>query len=174
MSSLSVVVVSPSLRSSSCRKGTEPCPRTKPGDIKALDYHSSLLEIGRTNKAIAERILEHDPLRVIPNAELGLYLLQAGRADEAIARLQKALDRTTQSHWVQPVHASIVFVLTHVESSVNCNKTAFAGDYSPRSEAGRALGERKCGSTASPNRRACCSRSSPHSSSMMWVQPAWR
>ncbi len=43
-----------------------------------------------------------------------------------------------------------------------------------RSEAGRALGERKCGSTASPNRRACCSRSSPHSSSMMWVQPAWR
>src|SRR5262249_18229980 len=48
-----------------------------PGDIRALDYHSYyLLEIGRTDEAIAEkrRVLEHDPLRVITNAELGDYL----------------------------------------------------------------------------------------------------
>ena len=66
-----------------------------PGDINALDYHSYyLLEIGRTDEAIAEkrRVLEHDPLRVITNAELGLYLLTAGRNDEAIVQLQKAVE----------------------------------------------------------------------------------
>jgi tetratricopeptide (TPR) repeat protein len=66
-----------------------------PGDMRALDYHSYyLLEIGRTDEAIAEKrkVLEHDPLRVITNAELGLYLLLAGRTDEAIAQLQKALE----------------------------------------------------------------------------------
>jgi len=66
-----------------------------PGDMRALDYHSYyLLEIGRTDEAIAEkrRVLEHDPLRVITNAELGLYLYLAGRNDEAIAQLQKALE----------------------------------------------------------------------------------
>jgi eukaryotic-like serine/threonine-protein kinase len=66
-----------------------------PGDMGALDYHSYyLLEIGRTDEAIAEKrkVLEHDPLRVITNAELGLYLYLAGRNDEAIAQLQKALE----------------------------------------------------------------------------------
>jgi TolB-like protein/DNA-binding winged helix-turn-helix (wHTH) protein/Flp pilus assembly protein TadD len=66
-----------------------------PGDMSALDYHSYyLLEIGRTDEAIAEkrRVLEHDPLSVITNAELPLYLLQAGRTDEAIVQLQKALE----------------------------------------------------------------------------------
>ncbi len=66
-----------------------------PGDIRALDYHSYyLLEIGRTDEAIAEkrRVLQHDPLRVITNAELGLYLYLAGRNDEAIAQLEKALE----------------------------------------------------------------------------------
>jgi len=66
-----------------------------PGDMRALDYHSYyLLEIGRTNEAIAEkrRVLEHDPLRVITNAELGDYLGQAGRMDEAITQYQKALE----------------------------------------------------------------------------------
>src|SRR5262249_32760282 len=37
-------------------------------------------------------VLQHDPLAVITNAELGLYLLQAGRTDEAIAQLQKTLE----------------------------------------------------------------------------------
>ena len=66
-----------------------------PGDMAALDYHSYyLLEIGRTEQAIAEKrkVLEHDPLRVITNAELGLYLFLAGHNDEAIAQLQKALE----------------------------------------------------------------------------------
>lgn len=66
-----------------------------PGDMRALDYHSYyLLEIGRTDEAIAEkkRVLEHDPLRIITNAELGLYLFLARRTDEAIAQLQKTLE----------------------------------------------------------------------------------
>lgn len=66
-----------------------------PGDINALDLHSYfLLETGRTDDAITEkkRVLEHDPLRVITNAELPIYFLQAGRIDEAIAQLQKALE----------------------------------------------------------------------------------
>src|SRR5262249_6984878 len=59
------------------------------------DYHSYyLLEIGRTDEAIAEKrqVLERDPLRVITSAELGLYLIIAGRNDEAIAQLHKALE----------------------------------------------------------------------------------
>jgi len=66
-----------------------------PSDMRALDYHSYyLLEIGRTDEAIAEKrkVLEHDPLRVITNAELGLYFLQAGRNDEAVAQLEKTLE----------------------------------------------------------------------------------
>ena len=66
-----------------------------PGDMRALDYHSYyLLEIGRVDEAIAEkrRVLAHDPLRVITNAELGLYIEQAGRTDEAISQFQKALE----------------------------------------------------------------------------------
>src|SRR5262249_37817713 len=66
-----------------------------PGDMRALDYHSYyLLEIGRTDEAIAEKrqVLERDPLRVITSAELGLYLIIAGRNDEAIAQLHKALE----------------------------------------------------------------------------------
>ena len=66
-----------------------------PGDMRALDYHSYyLLEIGRTDEAIAEkrRVLEHDPLALITNADFGLYLVQAGRPDEAIAQLQKTLE----------------------------------------------------------------------------------
>jgi eukaryotic-like serine/threonine-protein kinase len=64
-----------------------------PGDMRALDYHSFyLLEIGRTDEAIAEkrRVLDHDPLRAITNAELGDYLWQAGRIDEAMAQFQNA------------------------------------------------------------------------------------
>jgi TolB-like protein/Flp pilus assembly protein TadD len=66
-----------------------------PGDMAALDSHSYyLLELGHTHEAIAEkeRVLEHDPLRVITNAELGLYLNLAGRTDEAIAQLEKTLE----------------------------------------------------------------------------------
>ena len=66
-----------------------------PGDMEALNYHSYyLLEVGRTDEAIAEkrRVLQHDPLRVITNAELGLYLMRAGRTDEAIAQFQKTLE----------------------------------------------------------------------------------
>src|SRR5215831_11639185 len=66
-----------------------------PGDMRALDYHSYyLLEIGRVHEAIAEkkRVLEHDPLRVITNAELGLYIVQGGDIDGAIALFQKALE----------------------------------------------------------------------------------
>lgn len=66
-----------------------------PGDMGALDYHSYyLLEIGRTDEAIAEkkRVLEHDPLSVITNSELGLYFWHAGRIDEDIAQQQKALE----------------------------------------------------------------------------------
>jgi tetratricopeptide (TPR) repeat protein len=63
--------------------------------MSALDFHSYyLLETGRTNEAIAEKqaVLEHDPLSVRTNAELGLYFLDAKRPDEAIARLQKTLE----------------------------------------------------------------------------------
>ena len=66
-----------------------------PGDMRALDYHSYyLLEIGRTDEAISEkrRVLEHDPVALITNADFGLYLEQAGRTDEAIAQFQKTLE----------------------------------------------------------------------------------
>ncbi len=66
-----------------------------PGDMEALDYHSYyLLEMGRTDEAIAEKksVLEHDPVAVGTSAELGLYYLLAGRNDEAIQQLQKALE----------------------------------------------------------------------------------
>jgi serine/threonine protein kinase/Tfp pilus assembly protein PilF len=66
-----------------------------PGDMYALDFHSYyLLEIGRTDQAIADkkRVLSHDPVRVGTNAELGLYYNLAGRNDEAIAQLQKTLE----------------------------------------------------------------------------------
>jgi TolB-like protein/DNA-binding winged helix-turn-helix (wHTH) protein/predicted negative regulator of RcsB-dependent stress response len=66
-----------------------------PADMAALDYHSYyLLELGRTDQAIAEKqqVLDHNPVAVITNAELALYLLQAGRTDEAISRLEKALE----------------------------------------------------------------------------------
>ena len=66
-----------------------------PGDMVALGWHSYyLLEIGRNDEAIAEkkRVLEHDPLSVRANAELGLYYVTAGRNDEAIAQLQKTLE----------------------------------------------------------------------------------
>ena len=66
-----------------------------PGDMRALDYHSYfLLETGRTYEAIAEKnkVLKHDPLSVITNAELGGYFLDTRRPDEAIAQLQKTLE----------------------------------------------------------------------------------
>jgi tetratricopeptide (TPR) repeat protein len=66
-----------------------------PNDMAALDYHSYyLLEMGRTDEAIAEkrRVLEHDPVSVGTSSELGLYYLVAGRNDEAIEQLQKALE----------------------------------------------------------------------------------
>ena len=66
-----------------------------PGEMRALDYHSYyLLQLGDTDEAIAEkqRVLEHSPLSIITNAELGLYLLIAKRTDEAIVRLQKTLE----------------------------------------------------------------------------------
>ena len=66
-----------------------------PGDVWALDYHSYyLLELGRTDEAITEkkRVLQHDPLRVTTNAELGLYFLDSGRINEAITQLQKTLE----------------------------------------------------------------------------------
>lgn len=66
-----------------------------PADMAALDYHSYyLLEIGRTEQAIAEKqqVLDHNPVAVITNAELPLYLLRAGRTDEAISQLEKALE----------------------------------------------------------------------------------
>jgi len=66
-----------------------------PGDMHALDLHSYyLLELGRRDEAITEKrsVLQHDPLRVITNAELGLYFLNSGRIDEAILQLQKTLE----------------------------------------------------------------------------------
>lgn len=66
-----------------------------PNDMAALDYHSYyLLEMGRTDEAIAEkkRVLDHDPVSVGTSSELGLYYLMAGRNDEAIEQLQKALE----------------------------------------------------------------------------------
>ena len=66
-----------------------------PGDMRALDYHSYyLLEIGRKDEAIAEkqRVLKHDPVSLITNAELGLYFVLAGRPDEAIVQLKKTLE----------------------------------------------------------------------------------
>ena len=66
-----------------------------PNDIAALDDHSYyLLEMGRTDEAIAEkkRVLESDPVSVGTSSELGLYYLVADRNDEAIEQLQKALE----------------------------------------------------------------------------------
>jgi TolB-like protein/DNA-binding winged helix-turn-helix (wHTH) protein len=66
-----------------------------PGDMDAVDYHSYyLLEVGRTDEAIAEKkkVLEHDPVSVGTSTELGLYFLNAGRYDEAIQQLQSALE----------------------------------------------------------------------------------
>ncbi|HEX5411149.1 MAG TPA: tetratricopeptide repeat protein [Terriglobia bacterium] len=66
-----------------------------PQNVLALDYHAYyLLKLGRTDEAIAEkkRILEHDPLAVITNAELGLYFVVAGRNDEAVEQLKKTLE----------------------------------------------------------------------------------
>ncbi|HET9180199.1 MAG TPA: winged helix-turn-helix domain-containing protein [Terriglobia bacterium] len=63
-----------------------------PQNMLALDYHSYyLLEVGRTDEAIAEkkRVLENDPLSLIANAELGLYFGLAGRNDEAVEQLKK-------------------------------------------------------------------------------------
>lgn len=77
------------------KKELEYALQLNPGDMSALDYHSYyLLEIGHTDQAIAEkqRVLEHDPLSVSTNAELGLYFLHAGRLDEAISRLNKTLE----------------------------------------------------------------------------------
>jgi TolB-like protein/DNA-binding winged helix-turn-helix (wHTH) protein/Flp pilus assembly protein TadD len=66
-----------------------------PNDMRALDYHSFyLLETGSTDDAIAEkqRVLKHDPVSLITNAELGLYFVLAGRPDEAIVQLEKTLE----------------------------------------------------------------------------------
>jgi TolB-like protein/DNA-binding winged helix-turn-helix (wHTH) protein/Tfp pilus assembly protein PilF len=66
-----------------------------PGDMDAVDYHSYyLLELGRTDEAIAEKkkVLEHDPVSVGTSAELGLYYLNADRYDEAIRQLQRTLE----------------------------------------------------------------------------------
>jgi|SRR5271169_491103 len=66
-----------------------------PADMDAVDYHSYyLLEVGRTDEAIAEKkkVLEHNPVSVGTSTELGLYFLSAGRYDEAIQQLQKALE----------------------------------------------------------------------------------
>jgi eukaryotic-like serine/threonine-protein kinase len=66
-----------------------------PNDMAALDYHSYyLLEMGRTDEAIAEkkRVLEDAPVSLGTSAELGLYYLEAGRNDEAIEQLQKTLE----------------------------------------------------------------------------------
>jgi TolB-like protein/DNA-binding winged helix-turn-helix (wHTH) protein/Flp pilus assembly protein TadD len=66
-----------------------------PADMGAVDYHSYyLLEVGRTDEAIAEKkkVLEHDPVSVGTSAELGLYLLNAGRNEEAVQQLQKTLE----------------------------------------------------------------------------------
>jgi TolB-like protein/Flp pilus assembly protein TadD len=66
-----------------------------PNDMAALDYHSYyLLELGRTDEAIAEkkRVLEYDPVSVGTSSELGLYYLIAGRNDGAIEQLQRTLE----------------------------------------------------------------------------------
>jgi TolB-like protein/DNA-binding winged helix-turn-helix (wHTH) protein/Tfp pilus assembly protein PilF len=66
-----------------------------PGNGSALDYHSYyLLEIGQTDKAIAEKkkVASRDPISVATNAELGLYFLNAERYDEAIEQLKKTLE----------------------------------------------------------------------------------
>ena len=65
------------------------------GDMGALDFHSYyLLEMGHTDDAIAEKraVLEHDPVSVRTNAELGLYFLEARRPNEAISQLQRTLE----------------------------------------------------------------------------------
>src|SRR5690348_13380848 len=66
-----------------------------PQNVIALDYHAYyLLLVGRRDEAIAEkkRVLEHDPLAVVTNAELGLYFVVAGRNDEAVEQLKKTLE----------------------------------------------------------------------------------
>jgi eukaryotic-like serine/threonine-protein kinase len=66
-----------------------------PGDLDALTYHSYyLLEIGRTDEAIAEkrRVLQSDPGDPGTSSEIGLYLIRAGRNDEAIEQLHKTLE----------------------------------------------------------------------------------
>jgi TolB-like protein/DNA-binding winged helix-turn-helix (wHTH) protein/Tfp pilus assembly protein PilF len=77
------------------KKELEYALQLNPSEMGALDNHSYyLLETGHTSEAIAEKqaVLQHDPLSVRTNAELGLYFLNAQRPDEAILRLQKTLE----------------------------------------------------------------------------------
>ena len=77
------------------RKELDYALRLNPGDMNALDYHSYyLLEIGRSDEAITEklRVLEHDPLSISTNSEVGMYFWRAKRTDEAIVQLRKTLE----------------------------------------------------------------------------------
>jgi TolB-like protein/Tfp pilus assembly protein PilF len=66
-----------------------------PRDAGALDYHSYyLLEVGRVDQAIAEkiRVLQNDPVSYGTSSQLGMYYMRAGRNDEAIQQLNQALE----------------------------------------------------------------------------------
>ena len=116
------------------RKELEYALNLNPRDMRALDYHSYyLLETGHTNEAIAEKqaVLEHDPLAVRTNAELGLYFLHAQRPDEAIFRLQKALELDPN---YAPAHMRLGFAYSlkkdYEQAAVEMQK-AIALDKSP-------------------------------------------
>ena len=115
------------------KKELEYALQLNPSDMSALDYHSYyLLEIGHKEEAIAEKrkVLEHDPLRVITNAELGLYFMSAGRNDEAIAQLEKTLEldpNYAAAHarlgWAYAQKQQYSRAVIEIQNAISLNKT---------------------------------------------------
>jgi Flp pilus assembly protein TadD len=70
-------------------------------------YGHLLSNMGRHAEALAEakRARELDPLNVLINAGEGLFLVQAGRDDEALDRLQKTYELDA-NFWLAHLFAS--------------------------------------------------------------------
>jgi eukaryotic-like serine/threonine-protein kinase len=106
-----------------------------PGDMDALTYHSFfLLEVGRTDEAIAEktRVVRSDPLSIGTQAELGMYYVRAGRYEEAIEQLQHALELEENEPYTLSVLAGAQIELGRYDEAVVNLEKAVAVDRAPR------------------------------------------